>query len=118
MLVLPVILQRLSGPQRISPDEFSVTRVERSTSTIARGESLPTGLVKVNMGDDSSGPSHYYYKTEFFLHSEAQPNVLEMTCQSNQNYTPIKRYLTVEEIRQALGNIFTLRLPSAHSDSI
>ena len=107
-----------AGPQQVSPDEFSVTRVERSTSTIARSESLPTGLVRVNMGNDSSGPSHYYYKTEFFLHSDSQPNVLAMTCQSNQNYTPIKRHLTLEEIRQALGNIFTMRLSSAHSNSI
>lgn len=100
------------GPQRVEPDAFNVTRVQRSTSTIARGESLPIGgLVRVSMGNDSTGPTNYYYKTEFFLHSDSQPNVLLMTCQSNQNYTPLKRYLTVAEIRQALGNIFTLSLP-------
>jgi hypothetical protein len=96
----------------VEPDAFNVTRVQRSTSTIARGESLPIGgLVRVSMGNDSTGPTNYYYKTEFFLHSDSQPNVLLMTCQSNQNYTPLKRYLTVAEIRQALGNIFTLNLP-------
>jgi len=99
-------------PQRVEPDEFSVTRVRRSTSTIARGESAPTGLVRVGLSSGSSGPTNYYYKTEFFLHSDSQPNVLLMTCQSNQNYTPLKRHLTVAEIRQALGSIFTLILPS------
>jgi hypothetical protein len=99
------------GPQRVKSDEFSVTRVRRSTSTIARSEILQTGLIRVSMGSDSSGPTNYYYKTEFFLHSDSQPNVLLMTCQSNQNYTPLKRYLTVAEIRQALGTIFTLSLP-------
>ncbi|MGO9443818.1 MAG: hypothetical protein ACLPXB_03465 [Thiobacillaceae bacterium] len=99
-------------PQRVQSGAFSVTRVRYSISTIARGESLPTGLVQVSMASNSSGPSNYYYKTEFFLHSDAQPNMLRMTCQSNQNYTPLKRYLTVGEIRQALGNIFTLKLPS------
>jgi hypothetical protein len=107
-----------AGPQRVSPDAFSVTRVQRSTSTIARGESFPVGLVKVGMGDDSSGPTNYYYKTEFLLHSDSQPDVLKMTCQSNQNYTPMKRHLTVQEIRQALGKIFTMGLPSANSVSI
>lgn len=99
------------GPQQVKSDVFSVTWVRRSTSTIARSESLPIGLVRVSMGDDSSGPTNYYYKTEFFLHSDSQPNVLVMTCQSNQNYTPLKRHLTVAEIRQALGGIFTLSLP-------
>lgn len=100
------------SPQRVESDAFSVTRVRRSISTIARGESLPAGLVRVSMGSDSSGPTNYYYKTEFFLHSDTQPEVLLMTCQSNQNYTPLKRYLTVAEIRLALGSIFTLSLPS------
>ncbi len=99
------------GSQRVKSDEFRVTRVQRSTSTIVRVDSLPIGLVKVSMGNDSSGPTNYYYKTEFLLHSDSQPNVLAMTCQSNQNYTLIKRHLTVTEIRQALGTIFTLSLP-------
>ncbi|MGA9993542.1 MAG: hypothetical protein WBP86_14590 [Thiobacillaceae bacterium] len=99
-------------PQWVKPDEFSVTRVQRSISTIARGDSLRIGgLVRVSMDSDSAGPTNYYYKTEFLLHSDSQTNVLLMTCQSNQNYTPLKRYLTVAEIRQALGNIFTLSLP-------
>jgi hypothetical protein len=99
------------APQRVESDTFSVTRVLRSTSSIARSESRPAGLVRVSMGDDAAGPTHYYYKTAFSLHSDAQPNVLMMTCQSNQNYTPLKRHLTLAEIRQALGNIFTLSLP-------
>jgi hypothetical protein len=99
-------------PQRVDPGAFNVTRVQRSTSTIASGESLPvSGFVRVSMNNDSGGPTNYYYKTEFYLHSDAQPGALMMTCQSNQNYTPLKRYLTVAEIRQALGDIFTLSLP-------
>ena len=97
--------------QRVEPGEFSVIRVQRSMSTIARTEPPTSGFVRVGMGSDSSGPTNYYYKTEFLLHSDAQPNVFEMTCQSNQNYTPVKRYLTVPEIRRALGNIFNLVLP-------
>jgi hypothetical protein len=79
-----------NGPQRVESGEFSVTRVRHSISTVARGESLPTGLVQVTMGSISSGPTSYYYKTEFSLHSDAQPNVLRMTCQSNQNDATIQ----------------------------
>lgn len=99
------------GPQRVDSDTFGVTRVLRSTSSIARSESRPYGLMRVSVGDDAAGPTHYYYKTAFSLHSDAQPKVLMMTCQSNQNYTPLKRHLTLAEIRQALGSIFTLSLP-------
>jgi hypothetical protein len=99
-------------PQQVQPDDFAVTRVQRSISTIARDDLQPTGLIKVGMGFDSSGQSNYYYKTRFYLHSDVQPNVRMLTCQSNQNYTPIRRYLTVAEIRQALGDVFTLRLPN------
>ncbi|MGO9444909.1 MAG: hypothetical protein ACLPXB_09045 [Thiobacillaceae bacterium] len=100
-------------PQWVKPDEFKVTDVERSISTIARADLFPMGgaLIPVRIGS-SGGPSDYYYKTAFYLHSDSQPSVFRMTCQSNQNYTPQKRYLTVAEIRQALGSIFKLSLPS------
>lgn len=99
------------GVQQVHPGEFSVIQVRRSMSTIASNGVRMSGFVQVGLGSDSSGPTNYYYKTEFMLHSDAQPNVLEMTCQSNQNYAPVKRHLTLVEIRQALGGIFTLVLP-------
>jgi hypothetical protein len=53
-----------------------------------------------------------FYKTIFTLRSERQPGVRQLTCQSDQYAAgiAIPRYLSVPEIRQALGGIFTLEL--------
>jgi hypothetical protein len=108
--------------QPIHPDTFDIVGVRRSVSTIG---SLPAqaGPIPVAFGggiglggrvgfDDSGSPSHIYYKTEFFLRSAQQPDVRAMTCQSNQMApgNPIMRHLTVDEIRQALGGIFSFHL--------
>lgn len=96
--------------QRIEPDVFSVTRVERGVWMSA----LPAvGALRVGLGD-SSGPTLIYYQTEFRLRSARQPGVRSLLCQSNQNAAgihPNMRHLTLTEIRQALGAIFTLQLP-------
>lgn len=95
--------------QRIEPDVFSVTRVERGVWMSA----LPAvGALRVGLGD-SSGPTLIYYQTEFRLRSARQPGVRSLLCQSNQNAAgihPNMRHLTLTEIRQALGAIFTLQL--------
>lgn len=96
--------------QRVEPDVFAVTRVERGVWMSA----LPAvGALRVGLGD-SSGPTLIYYQTEFRLRSVRQPGVRSLLCQSNQNAAgiyPNMRHLTLTEIRQALGTIFTLQLP-------
>jgi len=61
-----------------------------------------------------NGGSRLYYKTELFLRSEKQPQILAMTCQhawetgsSGLDLRP----LTVAEMRQAMGSYFALHLP-------
>jgi hypothetical protein len=96
-------------PQRVEPDTFAITRVQRSMSTIA----ARAGFVRAAFAFDDGSPTQMFYKTIFTLQSERQPGVLRMTCQSDQFAAGIgiPRHLTVAEIRQALGNIFTLELP-------
>lgn len=54
-----------------------------------------------------------FYKTIFTLRSERQPGVLRLTCQSGQHAAGIgiPRHPAVSEIREALGDLFTLELP-------
>lgn len=101
-------------PQTVVPQDMQVTAVRRSISTFAGMPVWPwvgVGFRRVGLHDDG-GPSHIYYKTEFRLTSRAQPEVRSLTCQSNQMAPgiAIMRHLTLPEIRQALGDWFTLRL--------
>ncbi len=62
---------------------------------------------------DTERPSQMFYKTIFTLRSERQPGVLRLTCQSGQHAAGIgiPRHPAVSEIREALGDLFTLELP-------
>jgi len=97
--------------QRIVPDSFEITRVRRDSSSLSAQAAPSTGLIKAFWRDDA-GSSRQYYKTEMFLRSTKQPQILYMTCQ--QAWEPggslDLRPLTIAEIRQALGDYFSLRL--------
>ena len=97
------------GPQRVEPDTFAIVQVRRSTSAIA-GLSAPA--LRVRYVEDTR-PSQMFYKTEFVLRSERQPQVRRLTCQHDQYAAGvgIPRHLTLAEIRSALGSLFTLQLP-------
>jgi len=96
--------------QRIEPDSFEIIRVRRDYNSTWAQAAPPTGLIKAFA---SEGGSRQYYKTELFLHSDKQPQILVMTCQ--HAWEPglgsfDLRPLTVAEIRQALGDYFSLQL--------
>jgi hypothetical protein len=95
--------------QRVEPDIFAIVKVGRSISPIA---ARPSFFIRAAYGF-SDRTSQMFYKTIFTLRSERQPGVLQMVCQSDQYAAgiTIPRHLTVPEIHQALGDIFTLELP-------
>lgn len=96
-------------PQRVEADEFAIVKAVRSESTLA---ARPMVFIRTAFAD-ADRPAQMFYKTIFTLHSRRQPGVLRMTCQSDQYAAGvgIPRHLTVGEIRQALGGLFTLELP-------
>lgn len=96
-------------PQRIEPDAFVVTQVQRNNSQL--GAALDF-LIRSAYADDET-PSLVFYQTAFSLRSERQPGVRRLTCQHQQYAagTGVPRHLTLVEIRQALGNWFTLEIP-------
>lgn len=101
--------------QLVLPQKIRVTDVRRSVSTFSGMSVWPyfrSPFRHVGFQDDG-GPSHVFYKTEFRLRSEQQPEVRALTCQSNQMAPgiAIMRHLTLAEIRAALGGYFSLDLP-------
>lgn len=96
-------------PQGVEPDNFTITRVQRSMSEIAAASGF---FIRSAMAEDDR-PTQMFYKIQFSLRSERQPGVLRLTCQHDQHAAGIgiPRHLTLTEIRQALGDIFKLELP-------
>jgi len=97
--------------QIVEPDSFEIVRVRRDYNSQSAQVAPRARMVRA-FADDGGG-SRQYYKTELFLHSAKQPQILAMTCQhawepgsSGLDLRP----LTIEEIRQALGAYFTLQL--------
>jgi hypothetical protein len=99
-------------PQHVQPDTFEIIRVQRTISEFANIAAAPGYFLRTGFGDGFE-PVQMFYKTTFILHSARQPGVMRMVCQSDQyaGGNSIPRYLTLSEIRQALGDIFTLELP-------
>lgn len=100
--------------QRVAPDSFSVTRIQRREQTFSGMPAWPQPWPRsLRVGWDDDGPSHLYYLTEFRLHSPRQPAVRSLTCQSNQMSAgiAIMRHLSLPEMRGALGDYFRLELP-------
>jgi hypothetical protein len=102
-------------PQPVEPQEFVVTKVRSGSSTRNSGRQPGPGLMKVHFGPSDSGPVRYFFKTEMFLRSDRQPNVLMLTCQhaweTGSSSLEFQRPPTVAEMGAALGAYFTLRLP-------
>lgn len=97
--------------QRVEPDIFIVTDVRRSVSEIAV---FPGFFIRSAFADDDA-PIPIFYKTTFWLRSDRQPGVRSLVCQVGPYSSDFMRlqHLTVMEIRQALGSIFTLEMPAS-----
>ncbi|MDO9224719.1 MAG: hypothetical protein Q8M09_03770 [Pseudomonadota bacterium] len=102
------------SPQTVRPDVFRITRIGHSIGGIADTVAAPPVFAPMRVGlFDDDRPSHIYYKTLFWLHSETQPGARLLTCMSNQNMPgvyPFMRHLTLEEMRAALGADFRLEV--------
>ncbi len=94
--------RRLDTPQTVRADRFTVVR---STQEIVQTVRLPG----VRLADDGD-PGFEIYATVMELRSERQREVQRLTC-GHWVYPPAQRYLTLAEIRQALGGLFALELP-------
>jgi len=100
--------------QTLQPGRFEVVRVTHNVSsiTVAASPYINPGYRKVGFGGDS--PSFLYFITTFRLQDANQPNIRSMTCAWNQmapGNRSLMRYLTLDEIRSALGDWITLIPP-------
>jgi hypothetical protein len=99
----------LESEQNIDPDEFLIRRAYNESQTAhAGGLQRAAHRVRVTSG----GRLYLVYRTIFVLASNRQPGVRWMTCE-HWAEAATGQYLTLEEIRNALGDVFALAAPAA-----
>lgn len=96
------VRRRLDTPQTVAPGEF---RVVKTVQEIIQTMRVPG--VRLASG---GSPSFEIYNTVLELRSDRQPQVAHLAC-AHWVYPPQQRHLTVNEMRRALGELMTLRLP-------
>jgi hypothetical protein len=99
--------------QIIQPEEFTITRVSTKNQLVASDHiqlaSVGIGIgINLGMSDGDGGPMGEEMTTIFHLQSETQPKVKQLIC---QHYEKVEdsRHLMLEEIQQAVGDIFEFR---------
>ncbi|MGD2054853.1 MAG: hypothetical protein PVG45_12165 [Gammaproteobacteria bacterium] len=91
----------------VRPDTFVVTKIVDQSEDAATGwptyAALGMGIV---FGD---GPVQLTFSTTMYLESKIQPDVYRLTCK-RWDWPNTGEYLSINEMRQALGDYFTLIL--------
>jgi hypothetical protein len=83
---------RALGPLKVAPDSFAITWAENSREWV-------------------SEPNIMRFYRKLHLQSAAQPDVLNLMCQ-DWDGPLIGKYISIPEMRAALGDVITLEFPS------
>lgn len=92
-------------PETINPDTFFIYKVVDEMQSVSLEKKMVARLGMFNDG----GSSDFNYTTIMYLRSGSQPDVLRLSCRHWESAED-NNYLTIKEMRQAMGDIFTLKL--------
>lgn len=111
---LPYCQLEVSGPQEqeqnIEPGTFEVTDVRDEVNSVL---SAPVSVAY--SGHRMAGVFERQfarYETVMYLRATDQPHITQLRC-SRIDETPVGTFVSVFEIRQALGDVLTMVLPTA-----
>jgi hypothetical protein len=90
----------------VQPDTFNIVRVMDETDLSSSRATMFASLRTAD-GDPDGGPSIVTFTTSMYLKSKTQGDVYRMTCM-HWDLINESRYLSIAEMRKAMGNIFTL----------
>lgn len=89
----------------VAPDIFVVTRIVDRREDVSVRWPLYASLSLTG----GNGPMHLTYSTTMYLDSKQQPDVFRMNCKQ-WDWINIGEFLSISEMRQSLGDYFTLTL--------
>lgn len=93
----------------ISPEVFTITRVQRSTVQIAALDGLRVAGLQTASGSYDRGVDRFHDGYHFWLQSDAQPSVMRLSCYGVYAAPVDLRPPTLAEINEALGEVGTIR---------
>ena len=95
--------------RRVAPDSFVIEKVVDETELTTQSPADPAAGLLASLMLVSDTPSIYTYATHLYLHSDIQPEVYRLSCMHWEDVQD-DNYLTVAQIREAMGDLFTLEL--------
>ena len=96
-------------PQTIQPDVFTVIRTRKMEEEVALSYMVASASLLHGMNEADGGPVWLAYRTELYLESGNQPDVLRLIC-GHLEIPNDAKHLTVAQMREALGDIIRLDL--------
>lgn len=100
-------------PQIVEPGEFRIYRVDPVRSLFVTADSpylLAGALLSGTIFEHEGKPTPEVYGSRMFLRSDQQPEVYQLVCGHLQDPNIEARYLSINQIRETLGDTFTLKL--------
>lgn len=106
------VLPLLPTPQTVSADTFLVQRTARVEDLVAATDNRQRYAARslIRPFDSDGLPTPVVYATRLYLRSASQPEVYRLSCGHLQEPLLGARHLSVNQMRQAMGEIFTLQL--------
>lgn len=95
---------RKPGEQTILKDEVTITKFVHSNDYVSNNNNTFASLADFS---DSGGPMAEIYTTEIYLKSEKQPDLYRLLCEHWEDPSS-GVFLTMDQIREALGDIATI----------
>ncbi|MDZ7661200.1 hypothetical protein [Thiohalophilus sp.] len=104
--------QMLDSEKTVEPDTFLIHKVVRWDDYAMQPVQLASSRISAGIGVHINGsdPSPINTATEMFLRSERQPDVYRLICSQWEDATEAN-HVTINQIRRALGDTFSLQLP-------
>jgi hypothetical protein len=101
-------------PRVVDMDTFSITRIVDEIESSSIGEKTTVAAMDSQLAFTAGLYDRslmFNYATKMYLHSDTQPDVYRMTCQHWESLGD-NRYVSIAQMRQAMGQVFTLLLKS------
>ncbi len=96
-------------PQTIEPDTFVVNRIQPLREEVAAWRPVKLASLSLASAAVDASPADIFLGYHFWLSSDAQPDVLRMTCRGVFAEPWEAEYPTLEEIAHALGGYAELK---------
>ena len=90
----------------VQPDTFKIVRVVDETDMSSLSPPMYASLQTADANSDG-GPSIVSFTTSMYLKSKIQSDVYRLSCM-HWDLINESRYLSIAEMRKAMGNVFTL----------